>query len=419
MNYMTKQSYAKHPAIMAVAILSVSLLLAGPLRADDLTVTKEVVLDSNSSGNSITITRANNDGLLITSDEAHAAHKALVLRTDHAGNVKWRYETGLLDPPWAPGATPTYHGAVVMSDGSSIECGTMPRQDAGFRPNIGGHFHQFGLLTHLDRDGKLIEDKVLLPHDGPHELGTMGFFACANFGDGIVAIGTTNRVLPNHELSDREYLYWIVAFDSSGKIKWEKLQPTSKSLSVLPGPLYISPLQIMPGGGFVFAAAHDIMGSTSSQVLHIGPRGDVVASVTMDGLVTIAPQEKAPNQVALVSLGTVGPTTSLIVLDDQLHELHRNSVKRHRSFETAAFLLPHQTLILFGSKPVEGPLFLMKASVAKVDAVSGNENDLFVADDKANYNWIKGAAAMTAPGSFAAVRIVTPTDLVLDFIQVK
>ena len=173
-NYMTKQSRSvKYTAIIGAAILLFNLLLACPVRADDLTVTKEIVVDSNSNNNSITITRTSDDGLLITTTEARAAgddgllvakpaHKALVLRTDHEGNIKWRYETGLLDPPWTV-AAPEYHGAVVMPDGSSFECGEMPRQDAGFRPDIGGHSHILGLLTHLDRDGNAIGEQVFSP----------------------------------------------------------------------------------------------------------------------------------------------------------------------------------------------------------------------------------------------------------------
>jgi hypothetical protein len=395
------------------------------MAADGLTLAKEVVLDGQLNNEPIAIARANDNGFLITDT---GRHEAVARLTDADGNVKWRYGESLLDPPWNPGSGPKYYSAVAMPDGSSFVCGWMPRHDVGFRTDKGGHDHYFPLLTHLDKDGKLIKDQILNPKRNTDGVDAFDLRACARSSDGIIAVGTARQVTPNpapaaDTFSIKEF-YWFVSFDANGALKWETFEPMSQgntppSNYIEIPPDYITPLQMTADGGFVFAAQRTPVGT---EVLSIGSKGEVRArTVVATGFFTLVRSTNGDPDLQLISHGTT--STTLIALDKNLHETKRLTEAGEPGNTNTAYRLPDQSLILFGSSVASEHPTLSRASIAKLDATLRNKQLLpFPSNHDALSFGVNDALSTATPGEFASIRRVIGQDastLTLDFVRAK
>jgi hypothetical protein len=408
--------------------LLVMLSMPQPAMATEgLTVTKEIVLDGQFNNEPITIARTNDNGFLITNI---GSHQAVVRQTDADGNVKWRYATTLLDPPWDLTDGPQYHGAVAMPDGSSFLCGQMPRHDVGFRADIVGHDHLFALLTHLDKDGKLIKDQLLDPQRTSNNVYANNLLGCARSNDGIVTVGEGVRHVPVTAEAGQppftvEHLYWFAAFDAEGKLKWETFEPVPERLRAYPD--YVDQPQIAADGGFIFLAGRSPISVpgmkpivASTQVIHVDPSGILKANVIIDGMFRLVRlTTKADSSLQVISLITK-PTT-LITLNDALQEIKRVMENREAGTIRVAYRLPDQSLFLFGSVNKHPPDSI--ASISKLDAsLRKEQNASFSSDKGATSDWVDDAVPTATSGEFASIRRVVPHEgstLALDFVRVK
>ena len=92
------------------------VILPTPSFADDLTLTRQVLLEPGQYQKSNAIERTNDGGFVIAG--ALEPHEGWAIRTDADGNVKWRYTIPLVDPPNGLDTSPIYNDAAVMPDDS-------------------------------------------------------------------------------------------------------------------------------------------------------------------------------------------------------------------------------------------------------------------------------------------------------------
>lgn len=187
-----------------------SLLLSNATAADHIKITREVFLEG---GEPSALIQTREQGYVIVGKGFRAPSDAWATRVDRDGNVQWRHVVrGAIAGP-AEGAT--YTSAAMLQDDSAILCGYQWIED-GSRPN------QAGLVTHIDKAGRVISERVVFPlDDKSYRLNYL--LHCIPFGDGVVMFGTTSRVWGDTAPRHSKEFGWIVALDAQGKVKWEKL----------------------------------------------------------------------------------------------------------------------------------------------------------------------------------------------------
>jgi hypothetical protein len=416
--------YRKCPAfrlafirLFALGLVAIAVAAPEPVLANNVSLIKEVVTELHSNASwPLAIAQFDNGDVLVTGQEVGEPHKESVIRLDAAGKVKWRYQTALLDPPWDLSDGPQYRGAVIMSDGSSFECGEMPRHDEGFRTDVAGHSSRVALLTHLDRDGKLIKDQLLYPKRDNKINGE--FFSCARLGDGVVVVGTTAQHIPTPDQIRGlpftvQYVYWLAAFDSAGKLRWETFVPEADEVKAIFVQL---PLQISADSGFVFSAAHN--GKT--EVVRMSATGNVLTKAVFDGMFIIAhPVGAETTAPSLVSIGT--KPTIMITLGNDLQELKRVSADHEVGEAKVVYRLLDGSLALFGEKVIPEQLDY-HARVATFDSSLQHAEDFYFTPEDSSL-WTLDAIPTSKPGEFVIARIIdrptTRDDLALDFITVR
>ncbi|GLR86522.1 hypothetical protein [Bradyrhizobium iriomotense] len=386
-------------------------------KSDRIALTKEIILERNSaSSQPFTINSFGDGDLLITAAENHPIHKASVTRVDSNGKVKWRYYASLQVLPENLSASPEFHGAIVMPDSSSFECGQMVRQEPGFHPGIAGHESLLAMLTHLDADGRLLGEQVLHPQSEPdHAYGS--FSRCAHVADTVLALGIAFRATPKPAGTQGppgklDYFYWIMAFDEAGNAKWEHLFPISSKLVGLPHD--ISQIQETKNG-FAFAAARRGM----TEVVSMSLQGDMRAQTVLDGMFSIARPTFSSPDLQLTALVTDKVVS--VTLDSNLHETKRFSVDHEVGEAKIAYRSSDQSLVLFGDAIIpDKPDYNTRISI--LDSTLQHSQDFYFVP-KDNSAWVEAATPTSGTNDFAAIRIIDKPavthDLVLDFVHVR
>jgi hypothetical protein len=118
--------------------------------------------------------RRPNGGYVIAGADNFENTEPWAIAVDDDGHTQWEYLDGAPES-WADHASSInqFHGAVVLSDGSTILCGEKSIDR-----------HSFGLLAHIGADGKLIEQQYVSPH------GDSSYYAGLS---AVSALGRWNR----------------------------------------------------------------------------------------------------------------------------------------------------------------------------------------------------------------------------------
>jgi len=328
---------------LAVLILCACIILTPQLSsASELSVTKTVYIEQGLQPDPYAIVRTRDDGFVIAGTITED-HEGWATRTDSDGKVLWRYVVPLADKlgKGDGGMYPTYKSAAVMPDDSVFLCGSMPR-------SLGNKDGAGGLLTHLDKNGNRISEVLIKPLIEKNLNGNLS--ACMPWKDGVIAVGNAGRITRTYDINAAnpivtsvEYFYWILALNQDGSTKWERLVPVAEFVRGFTSP--IKSLQSFHDGGFVFAAYK----SGVSEVVHIGPDGNVVAKETFGANITIIPTDPHDPHVHIAS----SDIKSLLIasLDDQL-KIVDSSVENYGqgSALSGVFSLSNNLLLLFGDK---------------------------------------------------------------------
>lgn len=379
-------------------------MLAGEVPLKNLSVTKTVYLEKGSVVDPLTIVRTHDNGFIIAGsiDRRDQPKSAWATKTDSNGNVVWRYFVPRIDNPAygqiSYGLTPHYSSVAVMPDNSAFLCGGMPGIKVGS-----------GLLTHLDKDGKVLSEKLI----SPEGLNGGGAYSCAAWRNGVLFLGGTarfERVKPteSHPLPyNQQVFYWIVFLGADGKKKWEKLVPVSEK--IIGSPNEVSQLQLTSDGGLVFVATRNGIGS---EIIHINTTGEVTASKFFDEPLRLIRPIGDDKNIGVISTTTMNSSAKKLVvmnLDKDLKEISRLTESQKPAAINAAYRLPDNSLRLFGNQYD----FRTRAyAVAmELDASIRHMQTLDLSVGGESY-WINDAVPLEKPGEFATIRTaIKPNDI--------
>jgi hypothetical protein len=330
--------------------------------------------------------------------------RAWATRVDSEGRVQWRHEAFVGERVGGE-----YTGAAVLPDDSVILC--------GYQNVLTDALHKTaGLLTHIDKAGRVIDERLIEPNDGrPHWSSHLN--ACVLVGDDVVVIGDSYG-------SERPWpvsFGWILTLDAKGKIKQEKYSPVTTS--------YINHpiLRVMADRNTVFNTG--ISPSESGML-------DAVRVVRADSNGIITAQAIIPG-TAIQVVPTVPDTVirlvpsspklgKLTTLDAQLNTIDQVSGQAKFIISKRAYYLPDRALVLFGGQEYHGNSFT--ASIAWISPDLNQKSDLVIEPALAS-DAIVDAVPTGVAGEFATIRTVSPMSemgrsdtrlgVVLAFVQIK
>ena len=147
------------------------------------------------------ITRTANGGFAMVGEAASAWAAA----TDANGQFLWKY-TVPTDPDVRFLIQSAFHGVVPLASGGVLACGERFTSDN----------RQRSIVVILTSEGKLVEQRTILPKDDP-TVRSSSFLSCAAWGDGFVLSGRW------YDEKKRQAYYWLLKLDKDGVREWEKL----------------------------------------------------------------------------------------------------------------------------------------------------------------------------------------------------
>ncbi len=360
--------------------------------AEELSVTKTVYLEKGNVVEQKIIVQTHDKGFVIAGGIEQKAQpkSAWATKTDSEGKAIWRYVL----PPREKLDTydgPEYSSAVVMSDDSVFLCGRMPF-------NVAPGVNQPGLVTHLDKKGKLLKEKLLYPQK-TQGITITRLTSCAKSNHGIMVVGNTTQFVKDTSPGATDSspkintsFYLVLSLDERGNTQWEKLIPIADKA----GYDEMSQLQAL-GNGFAFTATRNSIGT---EVVRISEDGKTVASNVFDDNFTITLPVQPAKDIQLVSMPTKEFTR--ITLNNELKETGRVTEKHGFGVVDMAYRLPNQSLVAFGAEDNgKGTYFV--AQVMYFDSELKNKKAVLLGAKGESY-WTKAAIPLDKPGEFVAVR---------------
>ena len=390
-----------YAAMFIVLVLAAIIYLPLGIIPKDLTLVREVFIERGNTPEAKAIVRAHDGGYIIAG--SFRGNEAWATKIDADGNVKWRYTAS--DPNKMPfNSSTTYRAVAVMPDDSVFLCGLIDR-------SRNEHIGQ-GLISVLDKDGRLIGEQLLMPQ-GDTKFSSADFRECAPYKDGALVVGTTMHSIKNalvdqnHPYPTRgEKRYWIIFFDSQGKKIWEKFAPMPEGIGTN------SALQIAKDQSILFS-----METFGTDVLRLSPQGDVLAHREFPNRLRLVRSAEPDDTIQLVSEYLGSPSLELLTLDSNLQETNRITRSHGDGHVFEAYRLPDQSLVLFGSKDIDNSAAF--AQVMKFSPSLWHERKLQLSHKVSSSLWITAATPLyETPGQFVSVRLVVdPNNLRLDMSE--
>lgn len=285
---------------------------------------------------------ANNGGLIVAgSISATKQGWATKLGADH--QVVWTYYRELYDedkPAFANQLVrPTYRGIAPMPDGSVFLCGHMPHPPHSNVPSA--------LLTHLDTNGKVLNERLIAPQISNINHDSFQFDACTRWGNGIVIIGHEMHIRMPNDINGVGYstTYWLLVLDASGRIKWEK------QISTLFNTFFPDPRGIMllaTDKGFIFSATDNV----NTEVASVNANGELQAQRKFVGrFLLIHPSNPHnPPQIYGSFTSNTMPPRVVVTLNEKLEDVQTIQGDKPSDFAASrAFQMPDQSLLLIGA----------------------------------------------------------------------
>jgi hypothetical protein len=378
-----------------------SLLPTPAAAADDhIKITREILLEGGTPVEPRVITQAHDGGYVIAGTNS----RAWATRVDSEGKVQWRHEAHVTERRGGE-----YTGAAVLLDDSTILC--------GYQEVLTDTLHKTaGLLTHIDKAGRVIDERLIEPNDGkPHGFSHLN--ACVLVGDDVVVFGDSNG-------SERQWpvsFGWILTLDAKGKVKQEKFSPVTISHTTHPI------LRVMADRNIIFNTG--ISPSESGmldavRVVRLNTDGVIKAQTIIPGpAIQVVPT--VPDTV--IRLVPSSPRTGkIITLDAQLNLTGQLNGQVELIISKRAYYLPDRSLVLFGGQEYHGNSFT--ASIARISPDLSKKSVLIIEPALAS-DAIVDAVPTGVPGEFATIRSVSPMSemgrsdtrlgVVLAFVQIN
>lgn len=356
--------------ILLIGLIMNSLIPVTAEASEHIKVTKEVHLENGVGIFPSTIIQTKEGGYVVTG--AIGTTFAWATRVDAKGQLQWRYQ---IAPESFEGSN--FEGAVTLNDDSTLLCGwkTVP---------VPGGINVVGVLTHIDKEGKVLSDRAIRPHE-PGVFGNSYLKGCLPWGDGFAVIGDTDRVSgPPQPPRKTERFYWLFALDAAGNVKWEKLIPTSYGLG--------------PRSAYVDTDRNLVVGG-------------IRVKVSQSGEIAVLDQKKPL------------PFVPQIIAEADGHwKIDKRNVLPPALFKTelqpkVAYILPNQTVAQFGSIVRSNVYY----AAIEWESPDRKQSEIF---EFADFGWVNDAIPTGAPGEFVTIRSRQRSDLkqwgmFLSFIQIK
>jgi len=301
-------------------------------------------------------------------------------------------------------------GAMSSRDGGTLLCGYTY---VGERP---APRRVVGLLIKLDKEGHLVNEAKLYPN-GDQEFPINYLRKCAPWGDGFAVVGEASRLVVKEGRRDLEYFYWLLALDTGGAIKWQKLIPNS-----LGNVNDFSPLLVLPNQDLVFSAWRFGLESPT-EIMRIDSSGQVIAQRKLSSALMLVRQIAPNSSIRAITLGKPEPTKplpALLNLELDLVDAGETLGQAVGNMVNQAYLLPDQSLVLFGSDFDRGA---NTASIVKLSPDLRSREAFRFLPLWRTY-WVDDAIPTGKPGEFATVRGVlsgqgeTRQGVLLAFIRI-
>jgi hypothetical protein len=392
--------------LLLMGLTMTSLMPNQAAAADHIQIVREVVLESGHSAMAKQLAPTNDGGIIVAGSFSN--WKPWATRVDAEGKVRWRYLPEMKQSQ--PGADDAgYETAATLPDDTTVLSGYMYVRN----PTKAGS-DVVGLLTHLDRTGKVISHRELYPQ-GDHGLSSNYLRRSVPWGDGVVVIGDTGRARKVAGDYVQKNFFWLIALDAKGEIKWEKLIPNTD-----PRPLMnVYPLvgvAAMPGHELVLVTAVATKrGNTwesGRRVIRLDDKGDTVSERLFPGSLVLAHQVTPKSEVTLfpdsLENGALWTVSSDLVNAKQI------AGRTEWIFTRAACRSSTGALILAGS--VQGK---NKATVAWLDAdLKTTQTHVFQPEDASG--WVTDVLPTAKPDEFVTVRdILGGGGAALTFVKIK
>ena len=197
--------------------------------ADHIEIVREVLLEKGQPAMPKQLAPTNDGGFVVSGRLTNQIPWAT--RVDAEGKVRWRY-LGAGRNQWQMGADDAgYETAATLSDDTTVLSGYLyVRNPDKAGPDV------VGLLTHIDRAGKVISHQELYPK-GDRSFLLNYLRGSVPWGDGVAVIGEARQYVPLRPDTpvprpSKNFL-WLIALNATGNIEWEKLIPAGEDNSLI------------------------------------------------------------------------------------------------------------------------------------------------------------------------------------------
>ena len=370
-------------ALAGIALLLVAACYGREGQSGSISVDREAFVSGLGGSPNVIIRTA--EGNLVV---AGSWQSAWAVSLDDTGHVLWRYRKEL-DPAETVGQQSAYHGAVQLANGNILLCGETVAN--------GGR----GLITILDRQGRLIEDRQVAV---THTNGFASFQQCFFWKDNIAVIGTLVGS------SWGQPVGWVLRLDKNGAPAGEVVSPKLLSRQVVAG----------PNGSLVFATRSRGDQGEETRVSILDSQLQVVASRSIGSSAFGLLAPVAPISGARLIIYQRGEKATLYSLSEQLEDAQPpRSIQPIYVDQGRGYVLPDESLLLFGYVYKGGPY---TAVVARIGASGGTDSLHTFMPQFASFT--TGDVLPLAADRFVSVRLragatAAETGIVIAWVSIK
>lgn len=306
-------------------------------------------------------------------------------RTDAYGKVQWHRDVHLAMPENAGGTKEAeFEGVAMLPDDSAMLCGWRDSGEDPARANL------VGLLTRMDRDGNISDQRQVRPLDNP-DFRLSYLHRCIAWQDGVAVVGETMLFSSAAAQQYSHKFIWLLFLNGHGRIEWQKLIPTTFDAAT--AQLLVTPKQ-------------DLLLAGNSQLLRLSRSGEIKEQRDLNGWLV----RPTTADTALHFLVTrPDHTLELHTLGEQLEDVApvvAGTAPVLQSLDSRngiVYVLPNHTFALFGHQPGN----VMKAGFASVSA-DLRQMQTYIFDSYGNSIWVNDALPTGRPGEFITIRPFLP-----------
>ena len=189
---------------LALGIVVLGGATTQAVKAEDMKITRQIILSPTHKVAPYSITKASNGDLIIAGADSLGTYHAWATRVSKSGELIWEYLDGPAEA-WTDYSqnSQQFYSAAELRNGSTLLCG-IKRAAINNKKLV-------AFLVRIGADGKLIDQRILQPaHDGM----PIGGIRCLPSQDGVAVLSWL-AVLPRG-------IGWFMRLDADGNVLWEK-----------------------------------------------------------------------------------------------------------------------------------------------------------------------------------------------------